>query len=126
MTLKKDNDIDFEIQFYEGVLKDNPNFVDGLVALGDAYTKKGLYQKGLLVDLKLARLKPDDPAVFYNLACSYSLLEELDKAFVAIKKAVKYGYSNLHYMKLDQDLENLRKDQRFKRYFLKLKEKLKS
>jgi len=42
--------------------------------LGNAYTENGMYAKGLLVDLKLSRLKPNDPLVHYNLARSYALL----------------------------------------------------
>lgn len=114
---KEDN---FEIKFYEGILKDNPDFVECLAALGDLYTKKGFYEKGLKVDLRLAKLKPEDPVVLYNLACSYSLVKDLDKAFVMIKKAVKYGYNDFRHMKKDHDLDNLRSDKRFQRYYTKI------
>jgi len=117
-------DIEFEIQFYEALLTKNPNFVEALAALGDAYTKRGLYQKGLVVDERLAKIKPDDPVVLYNLACSYSLLNDLDKAFVFVKKAVTFGYCDFHHMQRDEDLNNLRSDSRFKRYMINLKKKL--
>ena len=118
--IKKQDDIDFEIRFIEGVLKENPNFVEGLTILGDLYTKKGLYEKGLEVDEKLARLCPDDSLVHYNLACSYSLVQNIEKSLETIKRAVALGYSDFDYLKADHDLVNLRQDSRFQEFFLKL------
>ncbi len=120
----KDSDnMDFEIRFYEGVLNKQPNFIEALMALGDLYTRKGEFAKGLIVDQKLARLRPEDPIVHYNLACSYSLLQDIDKAFEALQKAVEKGYCDVDYMLKDRDLANLRQDKRFKQYIEKLKSK---
>lgn len=110
-------DLEFEIKFYENILKDNPDFVEALIALGDAYTKNGRYEEGLKVDQKLAKLKPKDPVVFYNLACSYSLLKELDVSLEALRKAIKLGYDDFSYIQKDLDLENLRQDKRYKTLF---------
>jgi tetratricopeptide (TPR) repeat protein len=117
------NDIDFEIQFYEGILKKRGDFLQALVALGDLYTKKGLYEKGLMIDQRLSRLKSDDPIVLYNLACSYSLVNKVDEAYEAIKRAIRCGYDDFSYLEQDSDLANLQKDSRFQRYFSKFKGK---
>jgi len=106
-------DLEFEIQFFEGVTKRDPDFIDALQILGDAYTKTGQWEKGLLIDKRLARLCPDNPLVFYNLACSYSLMSRLDAAFAALTKAVKLGYADAMWLAKDPDLENLRTDSRF-------------
>ncbi len=106
-------DLEFEIQFFEGVAKRDPDFIDALQILGDAYTKTGQWEKGLLIDKRLARLCPDNPLVFYNLACSYSLMSRLDAAFAALSKAIKLGYDDAMWLAKDPDLENLRKDSRF-------------
>jgi uncharacterized protein HemY len=42
---RKKEDIDFEIAFYENILKDTPNFIEALSAIGDLYTRAGLWQK---------------------------------------------------------------------------------
>ncbi|MBF0522165.1 MAG: hypothetical protein HQL24_03805 [Candidatus Omnitrophica bacterium] len=123
MTEPLENDQDFEIAFYEGLLKKNPDFVDALIAIGDLYTKKGLYQEGLDVDIKLSSLRPDDAIVFYNLACSYSLLQQIDKSFDAIKNAIELGYEDFDYLLKDEDLKHLREDKRFQEYFGSLEEK---
>ncbi|MCK5179515.1 MAG: hypothetical protein KAR32_08285 [Candidatus Omnitrophica bacterium] len=116
-------DIAFEIAFYNGLIQKNPNFVEALAALGDLYTRAGLHKEGLAVDEKLIQLKPDDPVVLYNLACSYSLLKDIDKAFRAFKKAINCGYFDFEHLEQDDDLSNLRKDRRFKRYLARIKEK---
>jgi len=121
---ERHRDIDFEIQFYEGIIKRKPDFADALSALGDLYTKKGLYKKGMGIDERLSLIRPDDPIVFYNLACSYSLLNETDKAFRSIKRAIRCGYDDFDYLEEDKDLLNIRKDSRFKKYFLRVRKKL--
>lgn len=114
-------DLDFEISFYEGVLKKRPYFIQALSALGNAYTVRGDYEKGLEIDLVLSRLRGDDPVVQYNLACSYSLLGEIDDAFKTLKQAIMLGYDDFDYLRRDPDLENLRKDRRFEALFKALK-----
>ena len=112
---------DFEIKFYEGILKKRPNFIEVLSLLGDSYTKKGFYEEGLAVDKKLASLKPDDPIVHYNLACSLSILGKTKAALVELKKAALFGYDDFSYMDKDRDLENLRKLPEFQKFSAKLK-----
>lgn len=114
-------DLNFEIKFYEGLLQKKPDFIEALTLLGDLYTRQGMYQEGLKIDERLAQLLPDDPTVFYNLACSYSLLQEIDKALRSIKRAINCGYYEFDFLERDADLENLRNDPRFKRYFSRLK-----
>ena len=120
---KKDekSDLDFEISFFEGVLKKRPEFIPALVALGDAYTKQGELKKGLSIDLRLSELRQNDPIVYYNLACSYSLLGMIDDAFRVIKKAIMLGYEDFTYLRHDPDLENLRRDRRFPHFLKDLK-----
>ena len=112
---------DFEIVFYENILKERPNFISVLRLLGDAYTKKGFYEEGLAVDQRLANLEPDDPIVHYNLACSFSLVGKTKEALAQLKKAVLFGYDDFSYIEEDSDLDNLRKLPEFDKFFAKLK-----
>lgn len=107
-------DLDFEITFYENLLKKKPDFVNALIALGDAYTRKGRYEDGLKIDQRLTRLKPDDPLIYYNLACSYSLLKETQLCLEALTRAISMGYSDFVFMERDPDLEFIRKDPRYR------------
>lgn len=110
------DETDFQIRFYENILKEKEDFIEALIAIGDLYTKKGLYQQGLEVDRKLSRLRPEDPHVLYNLACSYSLVQNAEKALGAIKLALECGYDDFYYLEQDEDLSYLRKDERFQEY----------
>ena len=112
---------DFEIRFYEHLLEEQPNFVNVLISLGDAYTRKGFYEEGLSIDQKLARLKSKDPVIHYNLACSLSLLGKLNQSLQALKKAVLLGYDEFAYILKDADLKNIRELPKFKSFFAKLK-----
>ena len=120
---KPQDDIDFEIQLYENVLKDSPDFVEAMMALADLYTKKGLIREGLQLDEKLSRLRPDNPMIFYNLACSYSLLNNQPAALNAVKKAIELGYDDFDYLYQDADLANLLTDKEFQQYLNDIQKK---
>lgn len=107
------NDMDFEIRFFEGLVKKDRDFVDALKPLADLYTRRGLVQKGLELDEHLSKLCPDDPTVFYNLSCSYSLLSRPREALQALKKAIDLGYSDLYHLLTDKDLKNIQNESGF-------------
>ncbi len=113
--------IDFEIAFYEKLVREKPDFVDVLVPLGDAYTKAGLYEKGLMIDKKLSELLPDEPVVWYNLACSLSLLSQIDESLESLAKAIRLGYNEFEYMLKDPDLANIKKEKKFEELLKKFK-----
>lgn len=119
----KEYDADFEIQFYEGLIKKKPDFAEALTALGDLYTQKGYYEKGLTIDRKLSILRPEDPNVLYNLACSYSLVNNIEAALTTLQRAIASGYNDFVYLQQDSDLENLRRDIRFEHFLAKAKNK---
>jgi len=106
--------LDFEIVFYEKLLHAYPDFVDALIPLGGAYTRRGLYEKGLQVDLRLTRLRDHDSLTWYNLACSYSLLNRVDESLDALRRAFALGYSDVAYLNQDADLTNLRRSPKFR------------
>ncbi len=109
------DELSFQIAFFENLIKDKPDYVEALIPLADAYTKRGWFEKGLEIDRKLAVLCPHDETVFYNLACSYALVGSTDKAFKALTQSIQLGYSDLEHLLHDHDLESLRQDPEFKK-----------
>lgn len=109
-----------EIVFYEELLKDNPDFIQALIVLAELYTQQGFYQEGLSIDRRLAEIRPYDPIVHYNLACSLSLTNNLDDSLRALKKSVFLGYGDFDYIMKDADLENLRQTGEFRTLLSKL------
>jgi hypothetical protein len=105
--------IRWEIEFYEDILKRNPDYVEVLSLLGGLYTGSKMYAKGLYVDQRLAMLKKDDPIVQYNLGCSYALVRQTDRAFEALNRAVDLGYRDTKHMADDHDLDGIRSDPRY-------------
>ena len=115
------SDDEFTIWFLEGVLDKYPTYVECLMYLGNAYTATGMYKKGLEVDLKLEKLRPEDPLVHYNLACSFSLLEMLGESLESLEKAVDLGYDDLEYLEKDGDLDGVKNEDGYKVLIHKLK-----
>jgi tetratricopeptide (TPR) repeat protein len=105
--------LDVQIQFMEGLVRRDPRYVEALQLLGDNYTKRGRYNEGLTVDERLAQLEPENPLVFYNLACSYSLTDQCDRAADAIEKALDLGYRDFKWLAKDPDLRKLRDHPRY-------------
>ncbi len=116
-ALMKSKDLDFEISFLEGVIRHRPNYVDALAPLAEAYTRRGMHEKGLEIDKRLAFLCKDDPVVHYNLACSYALSGYLAKSLTALKRAVRLGFQDLMHLRTDADLKALRDYAPFHKWF---------
>jgi tetratricopeptide (TPR) repeat protein len=121
MNRATQRDLDTRIEFMEGIVRRDPDYVDALQLLGDHYTQRGRYPEGLNVDERLARLEPQNPMVFYNLACSYSLTEQFDRAIFALEKAVQLGYRDFAWLAKDPDLKKLRAQPVFREIREKIK-----
>jgi tetratricopeptide (TPR) repeat protein len=109
MKRRESKDLDVKIQFMEGIVRRDPEYIEALQLLGDHYTQRGRFEQGLKVDEQLSRLEPRNPLVFYNLACSYSLIGEVDMAASALDKALALGYRDFKWLAKDPDLKTLRK-----------------
>ena len=118
--------LEFEIAFYQQLLDAKPDFVDALMALGEAYTRRGWHDKGLEVDLKLTHLKSDDPVIWYNVACSYSLLKRYEDALAALQQAVAIGYDDFEFLLHDTDLAGLRQQPKFRQFIQHLRSTVKA
>ena len=109
LSRKEAREMDVKISFMEGIVRRDRRYVEALQILGDHYTQCGRYNEGLRVDKRLSRLQPENPSVFYNLACSHSLNGEIDKAAAALNKALSLGYRDFRWLAKDPDLRSLRK-----------------
>jgi Flp pilus assembly protein TadD len=108
MHTREEDQLKFEISFFEPVVERNPDNVECLRALAEDYTRVGRYEDGLRADLRLARLCPRDPAVLYNLACSLSLTGQVKRAMEVLSEAVALGYRDFDHMRRDPDLARVR------------------
>lgn len=121
LTRHDQRNLDVEISFIEGVVRRDPGYVDALQILGDDYTRRGRFADGLTVDEQLAKLRPHDATVLYNLACSYSLTDRLDEALDALHRALAVGYKEFDWMAKDPDLEAVRQHPLYEKIRAKIK-----
>jgi tetratricopeptide (TPR) repeat protein len=114
-------DLDTRIGFMEGLVRRDPDYVDALQLLGDHYTQRGRYADGLKVDERLARLEPGNAVIFYNLACSYSLTDQFDRAALALERAFQIGYADFEWLSKDPDLDKLRQQPQYREIQAKIR-----
>ena len=112
---EQQSQVDFELDFFEGILNRNPDYIDVLRVHGNNLTLKGLYAEGLKIDRRIVDVRPRDALAHYNLACSFALLKRVDPALRALRRAIELGYRDFCYMREDRDLVAIRKDPRFRR-----------
>jgi tetratricopeptide (TPR) repeat protein len=122
LSSAEQRDLDTKIQFIEGLVRRDPNYVDALQLLGDHYTQRGRFTEGLHVDERLARLDPENSLVFYNLACSYSLTDQFDQAIFALDHAITLGYRDFKWLARDPDLKKLRAQPAYKELKAKIRQ----
>jgi tetratricopeptide (TPR) repeat protein len=114
LTRQEQKELDIEIGFMEGVIHRDPAYIEALQILGDDYTRRGRFIEGLTVDQRLAELRPREPLVYYNLACSFSLTKQFERGIDALERALTLGYRDFKWMAKDPDLANLRKHPLYK------------
>ena len=56
LTHTEQRDLDTKIEFIEGLVRRDSNYVEALQLLGDHYTQRGRFNEGLQVDLSLIHI----------------------------------------------------------------------
>ena len=119
--MARQSDHEFEIGFFESVLKRDPAYTEVIEILGGLYTKHGRITDGLRMDRRLVRLLPDNATAHYNLACSLALVKRKAEALRALRQAVALGYRDFDWMQQDPDLEGLKNHPAFQALLTQLK-----
>lgn len=122
MGRRETRDLDVEIGFLEGLIARDPAYVEALQILGDDYTRRGRVRDGLKVDRRLKDLRPDDPDVLYNLACSLALSRDFGGAAQELLRAFDLGYRDFRWVRRDPDLSAFRRQPAYQAVRLRMKE----
>lgn len=104
----------FQIDFCFTVLEQRPNQIEALGACANALTALGYYHDGLAMDRRLATIRPRDPTVLYNLACSLALTGRAAEALETLETSVARGWRDARLLGSDPDLEAIREEPRFR------------
>lgn len=121
MAKDRHHDREFDIGFFESVLRRQPGYVEVVEILGGLYTRLGRVADGLKMDRRLVRLQPDNATAHYNLACSLALSKRKTAALHALRQAIKLGYTDFDWMLQDPDLELIKEHPEFHRLLAQLK-----
>jgi tetratricopeptide (TPR) repeat protein len=121
--VQEQNQLDFELEFFAGILAKKADYIDVLRIVGNLLTLRGRFADGLQIDKRLIQLRPRDFLAHYNLACSLALLRRPDQALKALRRAVELGYRDFRYMHEDRDLASVRHDPRFKQLLREFEER---
>ncbi len=100
------------IPAFEGVTKAEPANGQAWFRLGFSHHSLGHYDKAVEAYHKSEAIG-HNPVVMYNLACSYSRLKNIDRAYEWLNKAVAGGFNQVSKIQSDPDLENVRADSRY-------------
>lgn len=119
---RETRDLDVEIGFLEGLIARDPAYVEALQLLGDDYTRRGRVQDGLKVDRQLKDLRPEDPDVLYNLACSLALSRDFEAAAQELNRAFDLGYRDFRWVRRDPDLAAFRRHAAYQGVRLRMKD----
>ena len=101
------NDLTFEVEFLESILRQPGEHADVVEMLAGIYTRVGRLDDGLALDQKLVALQPDNATAIFNLACSLSLKDRKAEAVEQLRIAIEKGYDDFSWMVKDPDLKGL-------------------
>lgn len=121
LSPREARDLDIEISFLAGLTRRDPAYVEALQLLGDAYSRRGRFHDTLRVDQQVARLRPEDPHVLFNLACSQALTGHFEATYDTLLRALEAGWRDLRRLSRDPDLAAFRKHPLYRRLRQRLK-----
>jgi len=124
LSPRERHNLDVEIGFLEGVVRRDPQYLEALQVLGDNYTQRGRFDDGLRVDQRLIKMRPDDPMAHYNLACSFALTEQVERAAASLDVAIELGYRDFKHLRRDPDLKSLRQHPLYRRIRARIRQLL--
>ena len=119
--MAKTVDPEFDMRFFEAVLRRAPDYTEVVEILGGLYTKHGRIADGLRMDRKLVRLLPENATAHYNLACSLALSNRQSDALRSLHRAVELGYTDMEWMLQDPDLHELKSHPGFSTVLAKMR-----
>lgn len=93
---------------FKTILSRDPGHVNSLNDMGVLSMQNGKYEDAIRYLEKAVKLKPDYVNPYYNLACTYSILNETEKGMTYLNKAVEIDKNVKDWANKDPDLQNLK------------------
>jgi len=100
--------LELQVGFLQGLLKRDPGYIEALEELADLQMQLGRVEEVVGLDERLKALRPSDPEIRYNLACSLTLSRKFEQAAAELSSALELGFDDVHSLQSDPDLAALR------------------
>jgi len=97
----------------------DPDLAQAWGNLGLALDLAGRYEEAVQAYLAVLRFEEIAPIARYNLACTYSMMNDRDQAFHWLYAVLEDGFRNVERLRTDTDLDNIRDDPRFQDVLVK-------
>jgi len=104
----KDKNYNEAIIRYQKAIQHHKGFQEAIINLSSAYMKNKEFDKALETLKAGQKQFPKAALIDFNLACYYSLTQNLESGLSALKTAVDKGYKQFKQIENDPDLQNLR------------------
>jgi tetratricopeptide (TPR) repeat protein len=89
----------------------------------DYITAESIFNKAITAIKNLDNKKDDEQQIqstsLYNIACIYSLNNDIDTSLKYLDYAIDIGYPNISSLNTDNDLMNVRKSDKFNELMIK-------
>ena len=110
---KKTNKYKKAIEYYNKSIEKNSNYPYSYLNKSAIYIEQKKFDQSIKVLTEGIKHNPYAEYLYYNRACCYSILGKFDKAIKDLRKAILICPKIIEMIKFDNDLDNLRKDERF-------------
>ena len=104
------------IRLYESFVKAEPSVGRAWANLGYALHYSSEHARAAEAFKQAFTLGYHKATAAYNVACAYSMLNQVDPAFEWLDRATKEGFATVGDISWDHDLVNVRSDPRFKQF----------
>ncbi len=101
------------LELLEAHIQLNPDDARALYLCGSSVVKTGDKERGLRMARKALAIDPGEPAILYNVACTYATADEKDEAIDLLGRAIDAGFGYRAWLEHDSDFDELRDDPRF-------------
>jgi serine/threonine protein kinase/Tfp pilus assembly protein PilF len=102
--------LDDALQMFPRYLSLHPDDARAYIFFALALVRAGRIEEGKIKAARAIELSPNDPLMFYNVACFYANVGDTLLALQSLKKALSTGYGFYEWIKRDPDLDSIRNE----------------
>jgi tetratricopeptide (TPR) repeat protein len=113
VRLYQANELGGSLALFERVRQIDPFYVRSAELYSAIIIKTDDLSRAIKLNRKLLDSLPDNPTIRFNLACSYALNNQPEKAMYHLIVLARYDWPDLAHYMIDPDLNSLHQDERF-------------